>query len=108
MLPVCYISSYCHHHHDQPSDGAEVSAEHKRSFHQTPKCKHALVLNVCHTTLVIEIEIIKVIMRVELYLDNSSLGALRAQTSGWRPFRPLDFVLRALRALRPCDPRVGD
>ena len=28
--------------------------------------------------------------------------------SSWRPFRPLDFVLRALRALRPCDPRVGD
>ena len=31
-----------------------------------------------------------------------SLGALRAPTSRWRP---LDFVLRALRALRPCDPR---
>ena len=26
----------------------------------------------------------------------------------WRPFGPLDFVLRALRALRPCDPRFGD
>ena len=26
----------------------------------------------------------------------------------WRPFRPLDFVLCALRALRPCDPRVSD
>ena len=37
-----------------------------------------------------------------------SLGALRAPTSSWRPFGPLDFVLRALRALRPCDPRVGD
>ena len=41
-----------------------------------------------------------------------SLGALRAPTSSWRPFGPalgpsglLDFVLRALRALRPCDPR---
>ena len=29
-----------------------------------------------------------------------SLGALRAPTSSWRPFGPLDFVLRALRALR--------
>ena len=26
-----------------------------------------------------------------------SLGALRAPTSSWRPFGPLDFVLRALR-----------
>ena len=37
-----------------------------------------------------------------------SLGALRTSTSSWRPFGPLNFVLRALRALRPCDPRVGD
>ena len=41
-----------------------------------------------------------------------SLGAPWAPTSSWRPFGPafgpsglLDFVLRALRALRPCDPR---
>ena len=33
-----------------------------------------------------------------------SLGALRAPTSSWRPFGLLDFVLRALQALRPCDP----
>ena len=32
-----------------------------------------------------------------------SLGALRALTSSWRPSGPLDFVLRALRALRPRD-----
>ena len=39
------------------------------------------------------------------YLWNTrSLGALRAPTSSWRLFGPLDFVLRALRALRPCDP----
>ena len=36
------------------------------------------------------------------------LGALRAPTSSWRPFGPLDFVIRALRALRPCDPRNSD
>ena len=43
-----------------------------------------------------------------------SLGALRAPTSSLRPFGPalgpsglLDFVLRTLRALRPCDPRKG-
>ena len=29
-------------------------------------------------------------------------------TSSWRPFGLLDFVLRALRALRTCDPRVSD
>ena len=29
-------------------------------------------------------------------------------SSSWRPFGPLNFVLRALRALRPCDPRVYD
>ena len=34
-------------------------------------------------------------------LSTRSLGALRAPTSRWRPFGPLDFVLRALRALRP-------
>ena len=31
-----------------------------------------------------------------------SPGALRAPPSSWKPFRPLDFVLRALQALRPC------
>ena len=39
------------------------------------------------------------------YMYNRSLGALRAPTSSWGPFGPLDFVLCALRALRPCDPR---
>ena len=39
------------------------------------------------------------------YVYTRSLGALRAPTSSWGPFGPLDFVLRALRALRPCDPR---
>ena len=48
-------------------------------------------------------------------LYHRSLGALRAPTSSLRPFGPpfgplglLYFVLRALRALRPCDPRSGD
>ena len=41
-------------------------------------------------------------------LQTRSLGALMALTSSWTPFGPLDFVLRALRALRPCDPRKGD
>ena len=47
-----------------------------------------------------------------LYDDTRSLGALWAPTSSLRSFGPafgpsglLDFVLRALRALRPCDPR---
>ena len=35
------------------------------------------------------------------YIQTRSLGALRAPTSSWRPFGPLDLVLRALRALRP-------
>ena len=46
-------------------------------------------------------------------LCTRSLGARWAPTSSWRPFGPafcpsgiLDFVLRALRALRPCDPRT--
>ena len=34
-----------------------------------------------------------------------SLGALGAPTSSWMPF---GFVLCALRALRPFDPRIGD
>ena len=48
------------------------------------------------------------------YKQTRSLGALRAPTSRLRPFGPvlgpsglLDFVLRALRALRPCDPRIS-
>ena len=47
-----------------------------------------------------------------IYVYTRSLGALRAPTSSLRPFGPafgpsglLDFVLRALRALRPCDPQ---
>ena len=51
----------------------------------------------------------------KVLLFTRSLGALRALTSRLQPFGPalgpsglLDFVLRALRALRPCDPRVGD
>ena len=43
----------------------------------------------------------------DIYITRS-LGALRAPTSSWRPFGPLDFVLRALRTLRPWDPRVSD
>ena len=42
------------------------------------------------------------------YDQTRSLRALRAPASSWRPFGPLDFVLHALRALRPCDPGVGD
>ena len=44
-----------------------------------------------------------------------SLGARWAPTSSWRPFGPalgpsglFDFVLRALWALRLCDPRNRD
>ena len=35
-----------------------------------------------------------------LLFPNRSQWPLRGQTSSWRPFGPLDFVLRALRALR--------
>ena len=45
--------------------------------------------------------------------ETRSLGLLRGPTSSWRPFGPafgpsglLDFVLHALWALRPCDPRL--
>ena len=33
-------------------DGAEICTKHERSFHQAPESEHALVLCVCHTTLV--------------------------------------------------------
>ena len=42
-----------------------------------------------------------------IIVKTRSLGALRAPTSSWRPFGPLGFVLHALRALRPCNPRVS-
>ena len=41
-------------------------------------------------------------------LDTRSLEALWALTSSWKPFGHLDFVLRTLRALKPCDPRNID
>ena len=51
-------------------------------------------------------------MPIWQYNNTRSLWARWAPTSSWRPFGPafgpsglLDFVLRALRALRPCDPR---
>ena len=36
----------------------------------------------------------------EYYDDDRSLGALRAPSSSWRPFGPLDFVLHALNATK--------
>ena len=38
---------------------------------------------------------------LRIYVNTWSLGALQARTSSWRPFGPLDFILCALRALRP-------
>ena len=58
------------------------------------------------------IDALCLILRCPIYITRS-LGALRAPTSSLWPFGPpfgpsglLDFVLRALRALRPCDPRT--
>ena len=46
------------------------------------------------------------------YISTRSLGSLRALTSSWRPFGSalapsglLDFVIHALLAFMPCDPR---
>ena len=39
-------------------------------------------------------------MFAKTYIFTRGLGALRALTSSWKPFGPLDFVLLALRALR--------
>ena len=43
----------------------------------------------------------------DYYSSTRSLGALRAPTSSWRPFGPLDFVLRALRPVRRARLRSG-
>ena len=43
-----------------------------------------------------------------IYIKLEVRGDLRAPTSSCKPFGPLHFVLCALWALRPCDPRVGD
>ena len=51
--------------------------------------------------------ILILIFVLEIISITRSLGALRAPTSSWRPFGPLAYVLHALRALRPCDPRVS-
>ena len=51
-------------------------------------------------------------MQINLYkydlLEVKGGPPLRALTSSWRPFEPSNFVLRAIRALRPCDPRNSD
>ena len=47
-------------------------------------------------------------MKYTLTRSLRGLGALRAPTSSWRPFGSFDFILRALWALRPCDPRTVD
>ena len=47
-------------------------------------------------------EVLKVVM-----MTNRSVGALWAPTSSWRPFGPLDVVLRALRPVRRARLRPG-
>ena len=66
------------------------------------------ILGLKKTLLLINIQVTNMALGYRHYDYTRSLGALRAPTSSWTPFGSLDFVLRALRALRPCDPRVGD
>ena len=40
-------------------------------------------------------------IEIQTFLNHWSLGALLVPTLSWRPFRPLNFVLRALRAVWP-------
>ena len=86
-----------------------------------------VILNACHLENA-KTSVQNSILRIEFYhslglcllvlctmctiCTTRSLGARWAPTSSWRPFGPafcpsglLDFVLRALWALRPCDPR---
>ena len=58
--------------------------------------------------------VLQEVRRIPTVLRTRSLAAHWAPISSLRPFGPalgpsglLDFVLRALRALRPCDPRNG-
>ena len=44
----------------------------------------------------------------QIYTGYSIQNAEYTSTDSWRNFGPLDFVLRTLRTLRPCDPRVSD
>ena len=70
-------------------------------------CTHCMVLHSLANHLIVFKVIalyLKLLHGIAIYRTRS-LGALRAPTSSWGPFGPLDFVLRALRALRPCDPR---
>ena len=45
------------------------------------------------------------VSKIDIYTYTRSLGALRAPTSSLGPSGLFDFVLYALRALRPCDPK---
>ena len=70
-------------------------------------CTHCMVLHSLANHLIVLKVIalyLKLLHGIAIYRTRS-LGALRAPTSCWGPSGPLDFVLRALRALRPCDPR---
>ena len=49
-----------------------------------------------------------ILAQFPLKISTRSLGALRTPSSSWMPFVPLDFFLRALWALSPCDPHVSD
>ena len=48
------------------------------------------------------------LQNIAYIIEHRSLDACRVSTSNWRPFGPLDFILRALWAVRPFDQRNGD
>ena len=69
-----------------------------------------LLINLIQVTESISGSVVPLAMFI---ITTRSLGPLWGPTSSLRPFGPalgpsglLDFVLRALRALRPCDPRM--
>ena len=88
------LNRWLHHHH------RHFYHNHLHHHHNSSK------LNRINTSLHLQMEqqltlgMEKARLSSILY-STRSLGALRAPTSSWRPFGPLDFVLRALRALRP-------
>ena len=105
-LPICYRLSQ----HNLPYTAVlsgKISS--KLSYLQYQLCRKTfhnlahLCRGIClHCKYIISIKL----KTIPKYKKTRSLGALRAPTYSWRPFGPLDFVLRALRALRPCDPRT--
>ena len=103
----CTAMTCCKLHHNIPSSLRQCEPQHYTASIARKCCKlhHYIPSSLCQCE---PQQKVHQQYSSTQYCSTRSLGALRAPTSSWRPSGPLDFVLCALRALRPCDPRKVD